>query len=414
MNILYFGGFCDPTLINKVAKLTNSPFIVAQNKLEQQLLKGLIEEFTISKIFCMPTVPYYLLSKRLFIKSQITHSEYGTITTLPTIKIPLLRYLFYFIYSFFYVLFWKSDKKDTKSIFISINFIPVSTAVLFAAKLRGIEVTIMLTDCARNTYNIKKTRIKSRFKKKLLNLYINFVVFIEKRYSAYVFLTQKMNEIINVRKKPYVIVEGIYQQQENVLDLKRPNTKKIILYAGSLFEIYGISKIIEVSSYIKDDNIEFHFYGGGEFSELLKKFSLEDKRIKFFGFVDQKTLFKAMVQATLLINLRDPNLEYTSLSFPSKMFDYMLSGTPVLSTRLTGIPEEYYNYIFMTDSYEAKGISKQIESITNLEYSYLLSFGNKAKEFIIDNKNYKIQGKKIINLINNKINKSITNSHEGY
>jgi hypothetical protein len=405
MNLLYFGAFCDTILLNKVTNLVRNPFIVAQNKLEGELLKGLKQECIISKIYCMPTVPYNLLSKRFFIWSKITSSDYGKIITFPSIKIPFISYAIYFFYSFFSVLLWKPyNNKIPKSIFISVNFIPVSTAVLLAGKLRGIDVTVMLTDCARNTFSIKKAKLKSRIKERILNFYLYFATFIEKSFNSYVFITNKMNEIVNVRKKSFVIMEGIYKPQNNFSVIKKASTKKIILYAGSLFEIYGINKILEVSTHIKNENVEFHFYGDGECSELVKKASIKDNKIKFFGFVDQETLYNAMAQATLLINLRDPKLEYTTLSFPSKMFDYMASGTPLLTTKLSGIPLEYFNYIFYTDSYETQNISKQIESIINLDFNYLLAFGNKARKFITENKNYKTQSKKIINLLYNKDN----------
>ena len=68
-----------------------------------------------------------------------------------------------------------------------------------------------------------------------------------------------------------------------------------------------------------------------------------------------------MKEAKLLINLRNPEDKYTKYSFPSKTFEYMVSGTPFFTTKLEGIPSEYYNYLYCIDSYE-----------TNLKWGYTM------------------------------------------
>ena len=74
-----------------------------------------------------------------------------------------------------------------------------------------------------------------------------------------------------------------------------------------------------------------------------------------------------MSNADLLVNLRDSRIEYTKLSFPSKMFDYMASGTPVLTTKLDGIPIEYYDYVFSIDSYSSSSIADKIREILKMD-----------------------------------------------
>ena len=47
------------------------------------------------------------------------------------------------------------------------------------------------------------------------------------------------------------------------------------------------------------------------------------------------------------MNPRFTGAEYTLYSFPSKNIEYMVSGTPVITTRLAGIPDDYYPYVFV-------------------------------------------------------------------
>ena len=44
-------------------------------------------------------------------------------------------------------------------------------------------------------------------------------------------------------------------------------------------------------------------------------------------------------------------------SFPSKNMEYMVSGTPVLTTRLPGMPMEYYPYVYFIEEESADGIA---------------------------------------------------------
>ena len=47
-----------------------------------------------------------------------------------------------------------------------------------------------------------------------------------------------------------------------------------------------------------------------------------------------------------------PNLRTTlslTVTFPSKIFEYMLSGTPVITTRLNGFNSEYYDTMYFVE-----------------------------------------------------------------
>lgn len=69
----------------------------------------------------------------------------------------------------------------------------------------------------------------------------------------------------------------------------------------------------------------------------------KDGRVRSLGFLDQTSLRSAQMNAIGLLITRDPNEDYVRYSFPSKLIEYMATGTPVITTRLPGIPEEYFN-----------------------------------------------------------------------
>ena len=78
----------------------------------------------------------------------------------------------------------------------------------------------------------------------------------------------------------------------------------------------------------------------------------------------------------------------------------MASGTPLLTTRLPGIPEEYYTHIYTIDDETIDGVYKSLKLILDKPIEELHQKGQMAKTFIISEKNPKMQASKLVSLIN--------------
>ena len=105
------------------------------------------------------------------------------------------------------------------------------------------------------------------------------------------------------------------------------------------------------------------------------------------------------MKVTLLINPRPTNEEYTKYSFPSKNMEYMVSGTPILTTKLPGMPKEYYKHVYLIEEENVDGLKNILIDILNKPVEELYKFGNGAKEFVLNKKSNIMQAKKIINMI---------------
>jgi glycosyltransferase involved in cell wall biosynthesis len=73
----------------------------------------------------------------------------------------------------------------------------------------------------------------------------------------------------------------------------------------------------------------------------------------------------------------------------------MSSGTPMVTTKLPGIPEEYFNYLFTFDDESVDGIKNKLNEILYYDEKKLKTFGQSARKFVIENKNYLNQTRKI-------------------
>ena len=87
------------------------------------------------------------------------------------------------------------------------------------------------------------------------------------------------------------------------------------------------------------------FMGGGEDLAQLQKLSASDERILVKLFATDEELAREVEGADFLLNARDPAWPGAAYSFPSKLFEYLRAGKPIISTRLGGIPPDYFTVL---------------------------------------------------------------------
>lgn len=218
--------------------------------------------------------------------------------------------------------------------------------------------------------------------------------------THYVFLTEAMNGIINLQGKPYTIIEGVCDKKmEELPQIEKKEGKKICMYAGLLDSRYGVKMMVEGFLKANLPNVELHIYGNGPYSDELKEVALKHENVRYFGSVLNEVVVKAEMQATLLINPRPTNEEFVQYSFPSKNLEYMASGTPLLTTKLPGMPRDYYEHVFFIKDESTDGVAHAISEVLLQDNTVLDGVGNRAKEFVVNRKNNVLQSEKIIKLI---------------
>ena len=209
-----------------------------------------------------------------------------------------------------------------------------------------------------------------------------------------------MKDELDVPDKPCLIIEGIVNKNLFVANKKYINLKKekAVMYAGMLNKKHRIEMLIKGFMLTKGD-YELWLFGSGDFEREIQEYAKNDKRIKFFGRVNRNVVLEYEHRASLLVNIRDSKEEYTKFSFPSKTIEYMACGTPLLTTKLPGIPDEYYEYCYTLDDETVDGVNKSLENILSLPQDELLTKGKEAMNFIFSNKIAGIQGNKIIEFL---------------
>ena len=218
--------------------------------------------------------------------------------------------------------------------------------------------------------------------------------------DGYVVLTEQMVHPLRIANKPYVVVEGIYNQKQVDIPGKSDNSEKRgILYAGTLHRQFGIMTLLEAFGRLENE-VELWICGSGDCEEEIKAAAEKDKRIRFWGYVSSDEVEKLRNQATVLVNPRPNDGEYTKYSFPSKTMGYMASGKPVVMCKLDGIPDEYDQYLVYAKDSSVDALVEALNKVFAMSKMERERLGNGAKQFIAKSKNAVTQAQKIVKLIN--------------
>lgn len=310
------------------------------------------------------------------------------------INLKYLNLLTRFISSFISTLNWIIKNINRKKLIIIYSVhVPFMLTGYLAHKIFRIHLIGIWTDPPALVQNHD-----SKLSKLLRNIEIRISKFLMSRYSGCIVLAEDLAKDYAPNCKR-IVIEAIYPDiDSNILESSRRNTFTII-YAGNLSKDNGIEELLRAfCEELRFYNMELWLFGKGELEELIKYYCLLDSRIKYFGLRKNNDVIKYQKVAHLLVNLRKPDLPYTKYTFPSKISEYICSGTPILSTRLSGIPQEYFDYIITINNCDHKEIADRIIDLFNISVDSLNRIAENALK-IAKLKGVKAQGLKIYNFI---------------
>ena len=390
--ILYISSLSSERLIEEIHEKTGGNPGYAAQKFNRLLALGLIgndiKTIVLSNPPITPEVGGFWYNNRE-IENGVTYRY------IPFVNKTLIKHVFVFTYTFFYVLLWGMKHRKDNAIVCDVLSISACMAALMASKIVCVRSVGIVTDIYDKIVGEKAKGIKL-FIKKLAG---KLQAWYSTSFTHYVLLTEEMTNVVNPKNAPYIVLEAVCDDSvvtsSNVAKAPEPT----IMYAGGLDEKYGLKALVDGFREIDREDIRLVIYGSGPYAEELKRVCSEDKRVSYKGVAPNNEIVQAEQEATLLVNPRFTEGDFTRYSFPSKNIEYMASGTPLLTTKLPGIPSDHYLFVYFFDEESAHGYGEKINEILSLPKEVLEEKGKKAQAFVSTNKNYIIQSKRIINLL---------------
>ena len=142
---------------------------------------------------------------------------------IPVLKFPGLNYLLVWGYMLFFALFWNIGHLFSKRIvYISATTLLKFLPVYIISKLFFAKLVMITCDIPKMTFTQRISHKSTSFKDKIHSFFTNFVWRIASHFNYYVFLTEKMSDVVNTHNRPYTVVEGFsdirMNKEENRLE----------------------------------------------------------------------------------------------------------------------------------------------------------------------------------------------------
>lgn len=400
MKILYISTLASQKALEDAKKQDPSFSSYAVQKFTRLLNEGFAQngnEVQALSTFFLPNVGYFYHRHKE--EENRVRFEY-----IPSPNFRAFRIVWILVYCFFKVLFWGIKCKKDKVVICDVLNVSACTGVILATRIANVPCVGIVTDMPgigvgnddANTNKKERVSFATRINKWYLD-----------KFTHYVFLTEQMYDAINTKHRPYMVMEGLVDINMTIPKNNQKADKRIVIYAGGLYERYGLKLLVD--GFIKADveNTELWLYGNGPFVESLNTYCENHPNIKYKGIRPNNEVVEAELKATLLVNPRPTQEEFTKYSFPSKNMEYMVSGTPVLTTILPGMPKEYYPYVYLFDKGETtEGYAEVLRHVLTLPDEELQEKGMKARNWVLENKNNIKQAKRIAEFIDTNKSRS--------
>lgn len=379
MRVIYIASvFDEECLKNRFEGKCVLPY--AASKYNTLLFEGIVKNGIKTDVLSVVPISRSVYKKIIFKGYCVTKKDL-TIQFLSQINLPIIKNVFNILSSFFKTLFAPKESVVIYDVLV----VSAAMGAIMAAKLRRFKKVGVVTDLPKF-----QPIAKSSFMLKMNDRVVA-------NSDGYVFLTLQMNDEVNAANKPYIVLEGhVDEHMKEKTHAPFSCQQKNIVYAGAIEKMYGIEMLCKAFMDIALPNEVLHVYGNGDYATELSALAQEAKNIVYHGNRPNEEIVEAELNATLLVNPRPTDGEYTKFSFPSKTLEYMVSGTPVLSSRLAGIPKEYGDYIFYFDANTKEALGRQMRKILDLSPEELERIGSASREFVLRRKNNIIQSAKII------------------
>lgn len=394
---LFIGSFIENNRSDEVWKNSKTGLVFSGDLFQKSLLNGFNNyPHFIDYIINAPSIGSFPLRyKKMYF--PISHFEFGSIDG---VNCGFMNFTYFKKYDIYLsikrkALVWaKKNINNERTIILYSLLEPyLKAAIAVKNKYPDTHICCIVLDLPE-FFNDSKSLL-SGYLSKRANKRINYLT---PNIDSFILLTEHMANALNIQGvKPWILIEGIYlPRSRNSVEKE----KKTILYTGKLDRRFGITEMIDAFISIPDKDYRLWICGDGSDRIEVEKAVKQDNRIIYFGVVKQEQVLDMQTKATLLINPRKGDDEYTKYSFPSKTMEYMASGTPTVMYKLQGIPEEYNNYLIIVPENKKETLKNTLMKWCSKDQMELDQFGEYAKKFILNKKTATIQSGKIVDFLN--------------
>lgn len=386
MKILFLGY-----AVNDRLQGTLSGISVAGNKMQVNILKelGRREDVEVESITVLPLASFPR-EKRIFVNKETINVVEGVDSVVvPYINIPLIKQLSQTI-----SVYRQAKRMVTEdTVVFSFNLFPQVGIPLMRLKKKGYKNCALIADLP-----IDDNKNRNPIRKFFRHIFEKKTIKALKACDKLIVLNKHALDYFKLNT-PYIVVEGgVDSDLKSDIDKVVSIESRNIVYSGALSEYSGIRTLVESMKYVSE-GIVLQIYGGGYLTEEIKSIAKERSNIEYMGSVTNSEMLEIQKKAYCLVNPRPTTDLIAQVTFPSKMFEYMMSGRPVITSKLNGLNNEYLDHLFVFNEETPQAFAEKINEVFELPEKEIVELAIGAKNFIEKKKNWKVQVDRIIEFL---------------
>jgi glycosyltransferase involved in cell wall biosynthesis len=200
--------------------------------------------------------------------------------------------------------------------------------------------------------------------------------------------------------KPYIRMEGAVSDE--VFAPRQPVNKGDrfrIVFAGSLDAVNGVEILLEAFSQLRGSHYELVIAGWGPQEALVRAASQRDDRIQYIGTLPFSELLQLYSAADVLLSMRPTKTLNTKYFFPSKVMEYLASGTPMIATCTGHTEDEFGDFCYLLRDETPSGLARLIREVSLIPRAEREMVGMRARLYMKNNKTWDRQAQKVLKFI---------------
>lgn len=265
----------------------------------------------------------------------------------------ILKYLYSLIQIFMYLLI--NTKKDEQILIY--HSIILSPIISLSKKIKKYKVILEIEEVYQDIQNLSPLMKKMEHKK------IDLA-------DKYILSNDLLNESLNKRSKPNIILYGTYEvKKADVQEKFSPGIH--VVYAGT-FDVLkgGAVTAIRSAQYLNSD-YHMHILGFGKeheinlVKEMIDKYAkITECTITYEGLLEGDEYIQFISKCHIGLSTQAPVGTYNDSSFPSKILSYMSNGLAVVSVKIKAVEvSKVAGNIFFYSTEDSEKIAEVIMSI---------------------------------------------------
>jgi len=241
---------------------------------------------------------------------------------------PLFRVLsrwFLQLQLFLWIL-WNVKKDEEIIVYHSLGYVNL---LMFAQKIKKFRIIGEIEEIYQDVSPYSPSMCRAEY------------AFFEK-CDKYIFPTSLLNEKLNKKGKPHLIIHGTYQVEPD-RGVRFEDDKIHVVYAGTFDPNKGGVAAAAAAEFLPE-NYHLHIIGFGnkkDTEEMLKVIEETSKKasctLTYDGLLKGEEYIRFIQKCQIGLSPQNPEATFNATSFPSKILSYMANGLRVVSIRIKAI-----------------------------------------------------------------------------